>query len=110
VGEPFAPAHWGCGGRAGQGHCQARPVYAGLAYFPRSEQVWLGFACADHRWQLVAPREMTGRDRAELERRRDHIRAIREDHVPHVPVRPLAEGRAARELVERAKRWAAREA
>jgi hypothetical protein len=110
-GEPFAPARPGCGGHSltGQGGCNSPARYAGLAFFEHSGRAWLAFACPEHRHQLIAARELTERDRAELERRREHLRAVRDDHVPHVPVQPLAEGLAARELVERAQRWAERE-
>jgi hypothetical protein len=79
-------------------HCTREPVAAGLAFYAaaRRQSVRLAFACPDHVDDLIAPRPLCERDRAEMGRR--HQRE---------PVAELAVGREARELVERARRWAA---
>ena len=106
--EPLAPWRGGCAGRVGNGHCGGRVEFAGLAYFEQTKQAWLAFTCADHRGQLIASRPLTEADRAEIARRLEAHRRVVEDHEPFVKPEPLARGRAARELVERAKRWAGR--
>jgi hypothetical protein len=108
VSEPLAPWRAGCAGRAGNGHCGGRVEFAGLAYFEHSRRVWLSFACADHRGQLIAARPVTEADRVEIARRKEEYRRVVEDHVPYVKPEPLASGQGARELVERARVWAER--
>jgi hypothetical protein len=48
--------------------CRAEPTHAGLVLI--SDQVFLAFACLEHKSRLIAPRRTLDRDRAELERRR----------------------------------------
>lgn len=82
--------------------CPAAPVAAGLAFYekPRPVVIW-AFACPEHVEHLIAPRPLLERDRAEMARRRE----LSARHEPD-PVGPLAVGRAARELLDRARRWA----
>jgi hypothetical protein len=47
--------------------CSAEPTHAGLVLI--NDQVFIAFACLEHRSRLIAPRRMRDRDRAELERR-----------------------------------------
>jgi len=58
----------------------------------------MAFACPDHVDDLIAARPLHDRDRAEQARRR---------RGNEQQVGDLAVGREARELVERARRWAA---
>jgi len=97
-----------CGGyqhgvRTGPVSCP-RPVVAGLVFnqYERRPSVWWAFTCAGHVGHLIAARPLLERDRAELARRRYYYdrRELDPDQ------RPLAVGMAARELVERARRWA----
>jgi len=75
-----------------------------LGYEPRRRPaVWLAFTCAQHVGHLDVARALTGRDRAEIIRRREHNQARR----PDPDSGPLATGQAARALVARARRWAA---
>jgi len=98
-----------CGGyepdnQAAPRRCLQRVVAAGLVdrLESRRPAVWLSFACAGHVGNLIAARPLLDRDRAEMARRRFHHDAMRID-----PDRgPLATGRAARELLARAQRWA----
>lgn len=84
------------------------PVAAAGLYFNRADHrpyrwsVWWAFACPEHAHELVAARPLLDRDRAEIARRRD----LREHWTPGRDVEPLAVGRHAAELVERAHRWA----
>lgn len=97
--------------------CGRPVVAAGLVFYRYPHpQVWLGFACAEHVGQLEVARPITDRDRAVLSgreaRRPDPRPDPRPDHGHDHPDRardetPLATGRAARELLERARRWAA---
>lgn len=105
-GEPLAPWRAGCAGQGGKGHCNGRVKFAGLAYFTHSRQVWLAFVCAEHKWQLVTPRPLLDRDRAEIARRREALRRVTEDHLPYVKPQPLAVGREALALIENARKWA----
>ena len=78
--------------------CTRAPVAAGLVFYssPRRQSVMVSFACPDHAGDLIAARPLRDRDRAEMARR-----------ARQEPVAQLAVGREARELVERARRWAA---
>jgi hypothetical protein len=84
------------------------PVAAAGLYFNRADHrpyrwsVWWAFACPEHAHELIAARPLLDRDHAELARRRD----LREHWTPGRGVEPLAIGRPATELVERAQRWA----
>lgn len=79
--------------------------YAGLKFYPDPPVVWLAFACSEHRHQLLAGRPLTAKDRTALAARRERYRRVFEDRKAHEPEQPLATGRAARELADRAKRW-----
>lgn len=84
--------------------CTAAPVAAGLVFYAtaRRQSVMLAFACPEHVAELIAARPLHERDRAEMARRYDRQARRQPDGVE-----PLAVGREARELVERARRWAA---
>jgi hypothetical protein len=69
--------------------------------------VWLVSACDEHRGKLVVARPMLARERAELARRAEPRRMVREDGARQVPLAPLAVGTEASRLVERARAWAA---
>ncbi len=83
--------------------CRAEPTHAGLITV--NDEVFLAFACPEHKSSLIAARRMLGRDRAELERRRHSWTWARVGHPP-LPIDPLATGAAARRLVEKARVWA----
>jgi len=94
------------GGWTAPTRCPQPVVAAGivLGYEPRRRPaVWLAFTCAEHVGHLDVARALTGRDRAEIIRRREHTQARR----PDPDSGPLATGQAARELFARARRWAA---
>lgn len=86
-----------------------RPVVAAGLYFNRSDHrvhrwsVWWAFVCPEHAGELIAARPLLDRDRAEIARRRDLVT----HWTPGNHVQPLAAGRPAADLVERARRWAA---
>lgn len=84
--------------------CTAAPVAAGLVFYAtaRRQSVVLAFACPEHTAELIAARPLHERDRAEMARRSDRQARLQPDGVE-----PLAVGRDARELVDRARRWAA---
>ncbi len=99
---PFQASHAGCGAivPSGDGHplyCRHIPTWAGLRWYPYPApgSVWLAFTCDTHVDQVEAARPLLDRDRAELQRRRDHPRQVQ----------PLATGAAGRRLVERAVRY-----
>lgn len=69
--------------------------------YPRPSVMWC-FACPEHAEELIAARPLQERDRAEMARRRE----LSARHAPDPQGGPLAVGRAARELVDRARRWA----
>jgi hypothetical protein len=83
--------------------CSAEPTHAGLVLI--NDQVFLAFACIEHKSRLIAPRRMLDRDRAELERRRHSWTWARVGHPP-LPIEPLRTGAAAYRLVEKARAWA----
>jgi hypothetical protein len=85
--------------------CRAEPTHAGLVLI--NDQVFLAFACGEHKSKLIAPRRILDRDRAELERRRHSWTWARAGHPP-LPIEPLRTGTAARRLVEQARVWADR--
>ena len=106
----FYPSEGACGGYT-QGvvtaptRCQARVVAAGVVFFERSTPSgWWTFACAEHVGELVAPRALLDRDRAELARRRRRHGEPGDDPGDE-PTTPLATGRQARELIARVRRW-----
>ncbi|MDN5749655.1 MAG: hypothetical protein L0H64_14250 [Pseudonocardia sp.] len=71
---------------------------AGLVFYEQPPRVWWAFACPHHAEHLTAARPLLDRDRAEIARRRGA--------APLDRTEPLAVGRAARELIDRAQRWA----
>ena len=85
--------------------CGAEPTHAGLVLI--NDQVFLAFACLEHKSRLIAARRMLDRDRAELERRRHSWTWARGGHPP-LPIEPLRTGAAAHRLVEKARAWAER--
>lgn len=100
----FYPTDGSCGGyRHGvwtaPSRCLSPVVAAGLIFYekPRA-RVWWAFACPDHAEHLTAARPLLDRDRAEIARRRSA--------APLDRTEPLAVGQAARDLIERAQRWA----
>jgi hypothetical protein len=84
--------------------CKAEPTHAGLIMI--DDEVYLAYACPEHKSRLIAPRRMFDRDRAELERRRHSWMWARAGHPP-LPIEPLRSGAAAHRLVEKARAWAA---
>jgi hypothetical protein len=88
--------------------CGRLVVAAGPVFYPYPHpQTWLGFACAEHVGLLEVARPLTDSDRAVLARRsaRHHEHRPNPGPVPEEVL--LATGRAARELIARARRWAA---
>lgn len=80
--------------------CLTPVVAAGLVFYEQPRpRVWWAFACRDHAKHLTAARALLDRDRAEIARRRAA--------APGERTEPLAVGRAAWELLDRARRWAA---
>jgi hypothetical protein len=113
VGEPFSVMAAGCGGFIQPGLtapfvCTATPVVAGLRYSERDRTVWLGFACDAHAEQLIAARALLPRDRDRLRTRQERERTEL-DGKRWAGLRdgPLARGRAADDLMTRARVWAA---
>lgn len=96
--------------------CAGRVAWTGLVLRPRDKQrpaqAWQVFACAEHGDDLVARRRLLPRDWALLTDWRDEAERWQPGH-PRRPddsarrPRPLAEGPAAFDLVNRARRWAA---
>lgn len=79
--------------------CLTPVVAAGLVFYDQPRpRVWWAFACPDHAEHLTAARPLLDRDRAEITRRRTA--------APPDRTEPLAVGRAARDLIDRAQRWA----
>lgn len=105
-GGPFEASAAGCGGyvsgvTTSPGSCHARPVWAGVVYFPAPRPaLWWAFACDAHVECLHAPRRLLERDRAELARRRKQ-RALGLAGRPYERT-PLAVGWAAEQRVARA--------
>jgi hypothetical protein len=85
--------------------CGAEPTHAGLILI--NDQVFLAFACLEHKSRLIGARRMLDRDRAELERRRHSWMWARVGHPP-LPIDALRSGAAAHRLVEKARAWADR--
>jgi hypothetical protein len=85
--------------------CSAEPTHAGLVLI--NDQVFLAFACLEHKSRLIAARRMLDRDHAELERHRHSWTWARVGHPP-LPIEPLRTGAAAHRLVEKARAWAER--
>lgn len=113
MGEPFQVMAAGCGGYVHHDltaptACAATPIVAGLRYSARDRTVWLGFACDTHADQLIAARPLLPRDRDRLRTRQDRERTEL-DGKRWAGLRdgPLARGRAAEQLVARARVWAA---
>lgn len=100
----FYPTDGSCGGyRQGiwtaPARCHSPVVAAGLVFYEQPRpRVWWAFACPDHAEHLTAARPLLDRDRAEIARRRTA--------APGDRTEALAAGRAARELLDRARRWA----
>jgi hypothetical protein len=82
--------------------CSAEPTHVGLLLI--NDQVFLAFACLEHKSMLIAARRMLDRDRAELERRRHSWTWARVGHPP-LPIEPLRTGAAAHRLVAKARAW-----
>ena len=103
----------GCGGYqhgmwTAPAACGRPVVAAGPVFYPYPHpQTWLGFACAQHVGQLEVARPLTDSDRAVLARRSARHHNHRPDPGQEHEEAPLATGRAARELIARARRWAA---
>lgn len=91
--------------------CPNEPTHAGLRSSGepgRRRSAWLGFACADHTHQLIAARPLLPRDRDLLERRRDQRRTELTGHRwAGEREGPLARGKDADDLLDRARAWAA---
>jgi hypothetical protein len=87
--------------------CREEPTHAGLVMI--DDEVYLAFACSEHRARLIAPRRILDRDRVELERRRQSWMWARVGHPP-LPIESIRAGAAARRLVEKAFAWAAEHA
>jgi hypothetical protein len=85
--------------------CSAEPTHVGLLLI--NDQVFLAFACLEHKSMLIAARRRLDRDRAELERRRHSWTWARVGHPP-LPIEPLRTGAAAHRLVAKARAWANR--
>lgn len=83
-------------------HCEAEVTHAGLVLRERPVEVWRSFACAAHKGELRAARELLPRDLEVLagwrQRRADAL-AGRGWRSPE----PLAVGAEARALVRRAE-------
>jgi hypothetical protein len=85
---------------------RAEPTPAGLIKI--DAEVFLAFACAEHKSRLIALLRMLDRDRAELERRRHSWKWARAGSPTAADGAPLGTGAAAQRLVEQARAWAAR--
>ena len=112
VGEPFRVMAAGCGGfvhhdLTAPTACVQTPTVAGLRYSARDRTAWLGFACDSHADQLIAARRLLARDRDVL-RAREARERTELDGRRWAGLRdgPLARGRAADDLVARARAWA----
>ncbi len=101
----------GCGGYqhgmwTAPAACGRPVVAAGPVFYPYPHpQTWLGFACAEHVGLLEVARPLTDSDRAVLARRSARHHEHRPNPGPVPEEVPLATGRAARELIARARRW-----
>ncbi len=114
MGEPFEVVNAGCGGYVHHDirpptSCYAEPTAVGLRFYARGRTLWRGFACRKHAGLLIAPRALLPRDRDMLDRRRRQ-QATELDGRRWAGLRegPVARGTAAKELVVRAREWAAR--
>lgn len=91
--------------------CMAEPTNVGLVVVGKPGQrrsVWRGFACDQHAAVLLAARPLLPRDRDVLARRREKRRVLLSGRrYAGEDEGPLARGRAADELAERARAWAA---
>lgn len=96
-------AFYTSGGGAAPSHCQRKTTHAGLIWFPHSRSLWWSFACVVHASGLEAARPLNDRDRAELSRRREKLRATLQDKAPWVPDEPLARGAEGLRILERAR-------
>jgi len=102
MGEPFQVMAAGCGG------CWRAPMVAGLRFSERDRTAWFGFACDRQAAQLIAPCALLPRDRDVLNRRRDReATELSGRRWAGEREGPLARGRDAVTLVERARTWAA---
>jgi hypothetical protein len=75
----------------------------------RPAEAWLVFACEAHAGDLIAARELLDRDRVVLGQWRAETARAEAGHPWQRP-EPLARGADAVQLVERAQRWAERQA
>ena len=108
MGEPFDPRRHGCGGKAETGHCQARPTWDGLAYFPHNRALHRGFTCDEHRGALFVARpvDVDESSAVELARRRARHSRVVDDHEPYEREPPLATGRDALQRIDAARAYA----
>lgn len=100
----------GCGGYREKGavECRAEPTVVGLRLIRAGgdhRAAWRGFACDEHAEQLIAARPLLPRDRDVLARRR-RMQLV-SGRAAGEPEGPLARGREADLLIERALAWAA---
>ena len=114
MGEPFRTLAAGCGGydqhlTTPPSACFGEVVVVGLVLVGRPGKrraVWRGFACSRHAHQLLGARPLLPRDRDVLARRREerHIRLAGHRWAGEREG-PLARGREADELIQRAEAW-----
>lgn len=113
---PFQVMAAGCGGFVQPAvlapmSCVAEPTKVGLIMAGKPGQrraVWRAFACDEHADVLLAARPLLPRDRDVLARRREKRRVLLAGRrYAGEDEGPLARGRAADELVKRARAWAA---
>lgn len=113
---PFQDSAAGCGGfidrvQLAPRRCKAEPTVVGLRmYQERSgrRHVVRGFACDRHADHLDVHRPIEDRDRVILDRRRERERVELAGRVwEGEDEEPLAWGREADELLERARAWSA---
>ena len=113
MGGPFRVMAAGCGGfdhhdGIAPTGCERPATVAGLRYSERGRTTWLGFACDQHAEHLIAPRALLPRDRDVLTRRQDRQRTeLGGRRWAGEREGPLARGRDAVALLERARAWAA---
>ena len=107
MGEPFAPRHYGCGGRAIKGHCGGRVTWVGVKFYPQPPRLFRAFACDEHVWQLDVARPLDDEGAAQLAARRERHRLVVDEHQPYAPEPPLGEGQDAVRMLAEARAWAA---
>lgn len=111
---PFVSGSAGCGSYVDRGNlapkpCGAEPTHAGLIMFRRPSgrrYVVREFTCATHADHLDVARPIQERDRPVLQRRRDREQAQLAGRAwSGEDEQPVAWGREADELMERARAW-----